>query len=121
MQITNVEITIVPPNKGRSSKGHLKAYASITIDECFIVRDLKVIRTQDKLFVAMPSKLDKNKNIHRDIAHPINKETRAMIQQAVFDEYDKQVQQLKLNEKNVDQTHDEPSKQETTESEKSTN
>ena len=101
MKITNAEIIIVPPGRGRSSKGHLKAYVSITIDDCFIVRDLKIIRTHDKLFVAMPSKLDRHKNIHRDIAHPINKETRQMIQKAVFAEYDKQIQNLKLDEEDL--------------------
>ena len=98
MNITNVEISIVPPGKNHASKAHLKAYASITLDGCFIIRDLKVIRTRDKLFVAMPSKLDKNKNIHRDIAHPINKETRSLIQDAVFAEYDRQMRQMTLEQ-----------------------
>ena len=88
MKITAVKITII------SNEERLKAYASITLDDCFIVHDLKVIRTKDKIFVAMPSKADKNKTTFRDIAHPINKETRSMIQKAVFSEYEQTLQKF---------------------------
>ena len=95
MKITAVKITIVP------NESHLKAYASITINDCFVVHDLKVIRTDDKLFVAMPSKRHKSKNIFRDIAHPLDKETRQAIQNAVFKEYEKILQQFKSEEENM--------------------
>ena len=95
MKITSVKITIVP------NEDRLKAYASITFDNCFAVHDLKVIRTDDKLFVAMPSKRHKNKNIFRDIAHPLDKETRSLIQKAVFKEYEKTLHQFRSEEENI--------------------
>ena len=95
MKITSVKITIVP------NEARLKAYASITFDDCFVVHDLKVIRTDDKLFVAMPSKRHKNKNIFRDIAHPLDKETRSMIEKAIFTEYENTLKKIKLEEENM--------------------
>ncbi len=95
MKITSVKITIVP------NEERLKAYASITLDNCFVVHDLKVIRTDDKLFVAMPSKRHKNKNVFRDIAHPLDKETRSLIQNAVFKQYEKTLQQFKSEGENI--------------------
>ncbi len=71
MKIT--EVKVFPVNEDR-----LKAYVSITIENCFVVRDLKVIRGNDGLFVAMPSKKRKDGQF-KDIAHPLNQETRAEI------------------------------------------
>jgi len=76
MKIT--EVKVFPVNEDR-----LKAYVSITLDECFVVRDLKVIQGTTGLFVAMPSKKRKDGQF-RDIAHPLNQETRNMIEDAVF-------------------------------------
>ena len=87
MNITAVKITLVP------NEGRLKAYASIIIDDSFVVHDLKLIRTEAKRFVAMPSK--KHKGVFRDIAHPLDRETRDRIQKAVFKEYDYVLSQLK--------------------------
>ena len=95
MKITSVKVTIVP------NEARLKAYASITLDDCFVVHDLKIIRTDDKLFIAMPSKRHKNQNSFRDIAHPLDKETRSMIQKAVFKQYEKTLQEFKLEEENI--------------------
>ncbi len=95
MKITSVKITIVP------NEARLKAYASITFDDCFVVHDLKVIRTDDKLFVAMPSKRHKSKNSFRDIAHPLDKETRSMIQKAVFKQYEKTLHEFKWEEEHI--------------------
>jgi len=95
MKITSVKITIVP------NEARLKAYASITLDDCFVVHDLKVINTDDKLFIAMPSKRHKSKNIFRDIAHPLNKETRQMIQKSVFKQYEKTLEQFKQDGENI--------------------
>ncbi len=80
MKITSVKINLIP------NEGCLKAYASIIIDDEFVLHDLKVIQTEEKRFVAMPSK--KHKGTFRDIAHPLNRETRNLIQKAVFEEYD---------------------------------
>src|SRR5262245_50323080 len=79
------EVKVFPVNEDK-----LKAYATITFDNCFIVRDLKVIHGQSGLFVAMPSKKRKD-GTYKDTAHPINSETRAMIETRVLDEYDREL------------------------------
>ncbi len=80
MKITDVKV--FPVNEER-----LKAYISITIDDCFVVRDLKIIQGPSGLFVAMPSKKRKDGQ-YRDIAHPLNQETRALIEDMVFEAYE---------------------------------
>ncbi len=80
VKITEVKIFSVNEEK-------LKAYVTITIDDCFVVRDLKVIQGTEGLFIAMPSKKRKDGQ-YRDIAHPLNQETRSQIEDAVFDAYE---------------------------------
>lgn len=65
--------------------GNLKAIASLTIDGCIAIHDLKVIET-DHLFVAMPSCKDESGNYH-DIVHPINESSRNLIESAVLAAY----------------------------------
>ena len=84
MEVT--EVKIFPVKEDR-----LKAYAAITFDNCFIIRDLKVINGNNGLFVAMPSKKRKD-GTYRDTAHPLNNETRQMIESKVLEEYNKEVQ-----------------------------
>ena len=79
MKIT--EVKVFPVNEER-----LKAYVTITLDDCFVVRDLKVINGNTGLFVAMPSKKRKDGQF-KDIAHPLNQETREEIEQKVFAAY----------------------------------
>ncbi len=86
MKIT--EVKVFPVNEER-----LKAYVSITIDNSFVVRDLKIIQGPDGLFVAMPSKKRKDGQF-RDIAHPLNQETRAEIEDMVFDAYEKELKSM---------------------------
>jgi stage V sporulation protein G len=86
MKIT--EVKVFPVNEDR-----LKAYVSITIEDCFVVRDLKVIQGTNGLFVAMPSKKRKDGQF-RDIAHPLNKETREMVENAVFDAYENEIKSM---------------------------
>lgn len=86
MEIT--EVKVFPVNEER-----LKAYVSITIDGAFVVRDLKIIQGPSGLFVAMPSKKRKDGQF-RDIAHPLNQETRAMIEDAVFEAYERELKNL---------------------------
>jgi len=64
----------------------MKAIASITIDDAFVVREIRVIEGQNGLFVAMPSRKIPSGEF-RDIAHPINSETRQMIQNIILEEY----------------------------------
>jgi stage V sporulation protein G len=86
MKIT--EVNVFPVNEDR-----LKAYVSITIDDCFVVRDLKVIRGNTGLFVAMPSKKRKDGQF-KDVAHPLNVETRTEIEKAVFEAYENAVKSM---------------------------
>jgi stage V sporulation protein G len=86
MEIT--EVKVFPVNEER-----LKAYVSITFDNCFVVRDLKIINGTTGLFVAMPSKKRKDGQF-KDIAHPLNSEMRNVIEKAVFDAYEKEVKSM---------------------------
>lgn len=81
MKITDVRLRLKDESK-------LKAVASITIDECFVVHDIKVIDGKDGLFISMPSKKTGDGE-HKDIAHPIRTETREDIKKAVLEAYDK--------------------------------
>jgi stage V sporulation protein G len=89
MKIT--EVKVFPVNEER-----LKAYVTITIDGVFVVRDLKIIKGNEGLFVAMPSKKRKDGQF-KDIAHPLNQETRSEIETAVFDAYEKEIQAMGEN------------------------
>ncbi len=82
MQITDVRLRRV------NSEGRMKAIASITIDNEFVVHDIRVIDGNNGMFVAMPSKRTPDGEF-RDIAHPISSATRDKIQTAVLAEYDK--------------------------------
>lgn len=83
MKITEVKIFSV-------NEERLKAYVTITIDASFVVRDLKIIQGPQGLFIAMPSKKRKDGQF-RDIAHPLNQETRQMIEDMVFEAYEKEL------------------------------
>jgi stage V sporulation protein G len=87
MQITEVKVYPVFDND------KLKGYATIIFDDCFVVRDLKVIQGTNGMFVAMPSKKTKDGS-YRDTAHPLNNETRDMIEQAVLGEYGREASAL---------------------------
>lgn len=67
----------------------VKGIASITIDDSFVVHDIKIIETQNGLFVAMPSRRLPSGGF-KDIAHPINTEARELIQKAVLNEYERE-------------------------------
>jgi len=77
MQITDVRVRKI------NSEGKMKAIVSVTFDDCFVVHDIKIIDGQNGPFIAMPSRKMPDGEF-KDIAHPINSETRAMIQDAVF-------------------------------------
>src|SRR3954468_15746657 len=83
MEIT--EVRVFPVNEER-----LKAYVTITLDACFVVRDLKVINGNTGLFVAMPAKRRKD-GTFKDIAHPLNSETRERMEKIILAEYDREV------------------------------
>ena len=82
MNITDIRLRKV----GDESK--LRAVASITFDDEFVVHDIKIIEGQNGMFIAMPSK-KMGEGDFRDIAHPLVSETRNKIRDAIFEEYDK--------------------------------
>lgn len=81
MQITDVRVRKV------SKEGKMKAVVSITIDDEFVVHDIKVIEGEKGLFIAMPSRKASDGG-YRDIAHPINSETRDQIQSMILEKYE---------------------------------
>src|SRR5215467_2190601 len=83
MEIT--EVRVFPVNEER-----LKAYVTMTLDACFVVRDLKVINGNTGLFVAMPAKRRKD-GTFKDIAHPLNSETRERMERAILAEYEREL------------------------------
>ncbi|MFP4416598.1 MAG: septation regulator SpoVG [Chitinispirillaceae bacterium] len=83
MEITEVRITLRNEDK-------LKAFASITIDDCFVVRGLKIINGSQGFFVSMPSRRRKDGG-YQDIAHPINNEMRKQIEDKVLDAFESEL------------------------------
>ena len=83
MEITEVRIFLADEDR-------LKAYVTVTFDNCFVVRDLKVIRGNTGLFVAMPSKKKKD-GTYKDIAHPIHSDFRAFIEKAILKKYEDEI------------------------------
>ena len=81
MNITDVRVRKV------AKEGKMKAVVSITIDDEFVVHDIKVIEGEKGLFIAMPSRKATDGE-YRDIAHPINSATRDRIQRIILDKYD---------------------------------
>ena len=82
MQITDVRVRKI------TKEGKMKAIVSITIDDEFVVHDIKVIEGEKGLFIAMPSKKAADGE-YRDIAHPINSESRDFIQKIILKSYEK--------------------------------
>jgi stage V sporulation protein G len=81
MEITQVKVFPVEEER-------LKAYVSIVLDDCFLVSDLKVIQGPNGVFVSMPSKRKKNGEF-KDIAHPLNRETRERMEKRILSEYER--------------------------------
>ena len=82
MDITDIRIRKV------NADGKLKAYVTVTFDESFVVHNVKVIEGENGIFIAMPSRRTKNGE-YKDVAHPINTEFRAVLQDRILDEYNK--------------------------------
>lgn len=79
MEITEVKVFPIQEEK-------LKAFVSIVFDQCFMVNDIKIIQGREGLFISMPSRKKKNGEF-KDVAHPLNNETRRMIEDKVLGEY----------------------------------
>lgn len=105
MEITDVKIHLRNEEK-------LKAYATITFDRCFVIRDLKIIQGTNGMFIAMPSrkKLD---GTFKDIAHPLDNDTRKMIESKILEAYKAELMKLKdqvnkVDEAAISRTQDRP-------------
>jgi stage V sporulation protein G len=81
MEITEVKVFPIQEEK-------LKAFVSIVLDHCFMVNDIKIIQGRDGLFISMPSRKKKSGEF-KDVAHPLNNETRRMIEDKVLGEYER--------------------------------
>ena len=79
MEITEVRVYPVREEK-------LKAFVSVVFDRCFMVNDIKVIQGKDGLFISMPSRRKKNGDF-KDVAHPLNQETRHWVEERILQEY----------------------------------
>ena len=91
MNITDVRVRRV------AKEGKMKAVVSITIDEEFVVHDIKVIEGEKGLFIAMPSR-NATDGEYRDIAHPINSATRERIQNIILEKYEQVLAEEPLEE-----------------------
>jgi stage V sporulation protein G len=80
MQITELRIRKV------TGEGKLRAYVTITFDNCFVVHNVKIIEGKDGLFIAMPSKKTATGE-YKDVAHPISPEFRSELQNRILDDY----------------------------------
>jgi len=81
-----MEITSVTIRKEEKENSRMRGKASVTLDNCFAVHDIRIIEGNDGLFVAMPSR-QKATGEYRDIAHPINQETRKMFEEKIIEAY----------------------------------
>ncbi len=95
MQITDVRVRKV------AKEGKMRAVVSITIDDVFVVHDIKVIEGEKGLFIAMPSRKAADGE-YRDIAHPINSDTRDMIQSLILEKYQEEAAKPSTGLENVE-------------------
>lgn len=95
MNITEIRIRLVKKDDVK-----LKAVASLTIDNCFAIHDIKVIQSENDCFIAMPSKKTPSGE-YKDIVHPLNSETREMLSKMIIEEYYKALANEREAEKEV--------------------
>ncbi|MBO7151544.1 MAG: septation regulator SpoVG [Clostridia bacterium] len=88
MNITDTRVRII-----ENSDSKLKAIASIVIEGCFAIHDIKIIEGNEGVFIAMPSRKTAE-GTFKDIAHPINSETREMVKNVILDAYKKAVEEI---------------------------
>ncbi len=91
MNISDVRVRPIKKDDGK-----LKAVASITIDECFVVHDIKVIEGNQDYFISMPSRKTLDGE-YKDIVHPLNTETREQIKAAILAEFEKKKNETEEN------------------------
>jgi stage V sporulation protein G len=81
-----MKITSVNVRKVEKEGSRMKGIASVLIDDCFAIHDIRIIEGDNGLFIAMPSRKTSTGG-YRDIAHPINPETRALFEEAILEAY----------------------------------
>jgi stage V sporulation protein G len=81
MEITDIRVRKV------SGEGKLKAYVTVTFDECFVVHNVKIIEGKNGVFIAMPSRKTRTGE-YKDVAHPVHPDFRAKLQEKIFEKYD---------------------------------
>ena len=81
MEITDIRVRKV------AGEGKLKAYVTVTFDDCFVIHNVKIIEGKSGVFIAMPSRKTRVGE-YKDVAHPINPEFRAELQKKILDKYD---------------------------------
>jgi stage V sporulation protein G len=81
MEITDIRVRRV------TAEGKLKAYVTVTFDDCFVVHNVKVIEGKSGIFIAMPSRKTKTGE-YKDVAHPINSDFRTLLQDQILDAYE---------------------------------
>ncbi len=86
MEITDIRIRRV------EAEGKLRAYVTVTFDDCFVVHNVKIIEGKNGAFIAMPSRKTK-KGEYKDVAHPINSDFRGTLQNSILQEYKRQVEE----------------------------
>ena len=89
MEITNVRVRVVEKENSK-----MRGFASVTIDNQFVVHDIRILEGDNGLFLAMPSK-QTGVGEYRDIAHPINQEARQMFTDAILQEYEEELKRVK--------------------------
>jgi len=94
MQITDVRVRKV------AKEGKMKAVVSITLDNEFVIHDIKVIEGEKGLFIAMPSRKTSDGE-YRDIAHPINSDTREAMQKIILDKYGIALKEMEESEEQI--------------------
>lgn len=82
-----MKITKVVLRNKEKEDSRMKAIATVTLDEAFVITGIRVIQGDDKMFIAMPSR-KVSEGVYDDIAHPVNQETRKMFEDAIFKAYD---------------------------------
>lgn len=93
MEITDIRIR--KPFDGSK----VKAYVSITFDDCFVVHNIKVIQVEEKTFIAMPSRL-LNTGEYKDVAHPITAEYRTLIENRILEKYNSDDTEERMPDRN---------------------
>ena len=95
LEITDIRVKKILTEGSAESK--MKAVVSVTFDNSFVVHDIKIIEGQEKLFTAMPSRKTQEGEF-KDIAHPINREMRLKLEEAILAEYNRALEQSDENQ-----------------------